>query len=193
MESGFQCPESRARIGGMVPAVALLAAQFVSPGRNEVAWYASPHFDSRPVGVVVDTIVLHHTAGTSLAGTVTWFADPGSRVSAHFTVGRDGSIIQHVSTFQRAWHAGASLDAFGRPGVNGFSIGIEIDHPGTSGTPYTVEQVEAVAHLVAAMMYRFPIRQITSHMCVATPVGRKIDPIEYPWHTLSRFGLEIVP
>jgi N-acetyl-anhydromuramyl-L-alanine amidase AmpD len=167
--------------------------QFVAPGRNEIAWYQSPHFDARPEGAVVDTIVLHHTAGGSLAGTVAWFADPESRVSAHFTVGRDGSIVQHVSTFQRAWHAGASRDPFGRASVNGFSVGIEIDHPGVSGVPYPVEQVEAVAHLVFAMLRRFPIRLITSHMCVATPVGRKPDPVEYPWHTLERFGVEIVP
>jgi N-acetylmuramoyl-L-alanine amidase/AmpD protein len=177
----------------MLVAAPVFLQQFVPPGRNEVAWAASPHFDARPDGAVVDTIVLHHTAGTSLAGTVAWFSSPESEVSAHFTVGRDGSIVQHVSTYQRAWHAGASRDALGRTGVNAFSVGIEIDHPGTAGTPYTPEQVEAVAHLVAAMTVRFPIRQITSHMGIATPAGRKIDPIEYPWHTLHRFGVEIVP
>ncbi len=167
--------------------------QFVAPGRNEVAWYQSPHFDLRPVGAVVDTIVLHHTAGSTLEGTVRWFAMPESQVSAHFTVGRDGSIVQHVSTYQRAWHAGASLDFFGRSSVNGFSVGIEIDHPGVSGVPYTPEQVEAVEHLVSVLVRRFPIKVITSHMFIAVPVGRKPDPIEYPWHTLFRFGVEIVP
>ena len=167
--------------------------QFVAPGRNEVAWYQSPHFDLRPAGAVVDTIVLHHTAGSSLEGTVRWFAMPESQVSAHFTVGRDGSIVQHVSTYQRAWHAGVSVDQFGRRSVNGFSVGIEIDHPGVSGVPYPPEQVEAVEHLVSVLVRRFPIKVITSHMFIAVPVGRKIDPIEYPWHTLFRFGIEIVP
>jgi N-acetylmuramoyl-L-alanine amidase len=174
--------------------VCLLAGcQFVSPGRNEVAWVQSPNFDSRPDGAVVDTIVLHHTAGQSLAGTVSWFANRESGVSAHFTVGRDGSIVQHVSTYQRAWHAGVSTDVFGRPSVNGFSVGIEIDHPGTAGTPYSQEQVEAVEHIVSVLVRRFPIKVITSHMFIATPIGRKIDPIEYPWHTLHRYGIEIVP
>jgi N-acetyl-anhydromuramyl-L-alanine amidase AmpD len=176
-----------------VPLVSIGLQAFVAPGRNEVAWNQSPNCDLRPTEAVVDTIVLHHTAGQSLGGTVAWFASPESQVSAHFTVGRDGSIVQHVSTYQRAWHAGASVDVLGRSSVNGFSVGIEIDHPGVSGMPYSVEQVEAVEHLVSVLVRRFPIKVITSHMFIAVPVGRKIDPIEYPWHTLFRFGVEIVP
>ena len=167
--------------------------QFVAPGRNHVAWWQSPNFDDRPAGAVVDTIVLHHTAGTSLGSTVQWFADPSSRVSAHFTVGKDGSIVQNVSTYERAWHAGASADSFGRSSVNGFSVGIEIDHEGLAGEPYPEAQVEAVEHLVSVLVRRFPIKVITSHMAIAVPAGRKPDPVDYPWRTLYRFGVEIVP
>ena len=166
---------------------------FVAPGRNNVAWWQSPHCDERPEGTVVDTIVLHHTAGKALAGTVKWFVMPESRVSAHFTVGRDGSIVQHVSTYQRAWHAGVSRDKFGRAHVNNFSVGIEIDNVGDGSEPYPAEQVLAVEHLVSVLVRRFPIRQITSHKFIAQPPGRKPDPINYPWETLERFGVEIVP
>ncbi|HXH60687.1 MAG TPA: N-acetylmuramoyl-L-alanine amidase [Fimbriimonadaceae bacterium] len=167
--------------------------QFVAPGRNKIAWVQSPNFNDRPPGAVVDTIVLHHTASTSLAGTVRWFESEQSHVSAHFTVGRDGSIVQQVSTYERAWHAGESRDVFGRTGVNDFSVGIEIEHPGTPGVPYTDAEVEAVEHLVSVLVRRFPIRLITSHMAIALPAGRKPDPIDYPWRTLYRFGVEIVP
>lgn len=166
---------------------------FEAPGRNKVAWYQSPNYRKRPEGIVIDTIVLHHTAGNSLEGTTKWFAMRQSRVSAHFTVGADGSIIQHVSTYDRAAHAGVSRGPDGRTSLNGYSVGIEIDHPGNTVTPYPDAQVEAVEHIVSVLMRRFPIKTITSHKYIALPAGRKPDPINYPWHTLHRFGVEIVP
>ena len=166
---------------------------FEAPGRNKIAWYQSPNYRPRPEGAIVDTIVLHHTAGNSLEGTTKWFTMRRSRVSAHFTVGADGSIIQHVSTYDRAAHAGTSRGSDGRPGLNDSSVGIEIDHPGDPNTPYPDAQVEAVEHLVSVLMRRFPISTITSHKYIALPAGRKPDPINYPWHTLHRFGVEIVP
>ncbi|MCH8978132.1 MAG: N-acetylmuramoyl-L-alanine amidase [Armatimonadetes bacterium] len=166
---------------------------FEAPGRNKIAWYQSPNYRARPEGVVIDTIVLHHTAGATLEGTVRWFAMRRSRVSAHFTIGMDGSIIQHVSTYDRAAHAGISRDSEGRTSLNGFSVGIEIDHPGDPFTPYPDVQVEAVEHIVSVLMRRFPIKRITSHKYIAQPLGRKPDPINYPWHTLQRFGVELVP
>src|SRR5688572_91217 len=87
---------------------------YKDPGYNNLIWVSSPHFNERPAGTVIDTIVLHHTAGSTLESCVRWFCNPESRVSAHFTVGKDGSIVQHVSTFQRAWHAGVSRDVQGR-------------------------------------------------------------------------------
>lgn len=167
--------------------------QFVPPGRNRIAWVQSPNCDQRPTSTVVDTVVLHHTAGETLESTVSWFSSSESRVSAHFTVGRDGSIVQHVSTYQRAWHAGESRDIYGREWINANSIGIEIVHNGSPTEKYTLEQSRAVEHIISVMVRRFPIRLITSHAAVARPLGRKEDPVNYPWHTLARFGVTIVP
>ncbi len=76
-------------------------------------------------GVITpEIIVLHYTAGGSLDGAVAWFQNPASSVSAHLVIGRDGSVVQCVPFNRRAWHAGASSYR-GRPGVNGFSTGIE--------------------------------------------------------------------
>lgn len=164
---------------------------FVAPGANKVVWFQSPNFGDRPEGSVVDTIVLHHTAGGSLTGTVKWFWMPESQVSAHFTVGRDGSIVQHLSTYKRAWHAGVSVDAFGRKGVNDFSVGIEIDNEGDGEHPYSEVQLLAVEHLVSVLMRRFSIRQITSHEFIAEPQGRKNDPIKFPWERMERFHVPL--
>jgi N-acetyl-anhydromuramyl-L-alanine amidase AmpD len=169
------------------------AAGYADPGRNNVAWYGSPHFNERPPGTVIDTIVLHHTANSTLRGVVSWFRNPASRVSAHFTVGKDGSIVQHVSTFVRAWHAGPSVDKFGRSDVNDFSVGIEIVNLGDGKDPWTPEQVDAVRFLVGHLArHRFPIRQIVSHEFIARPTGRKVDPKNYPWESLADLGIELV-
>lgn len=163
------------------------------PGYNKIAWSISPNFDERPADAVVDTIVLHHTASPSLESTVKWFANPESRVSAHFTIGKDGSIIQHVSTFMRAWHAGTSRDVEGRERVNGFSIGIEIVNAGDGVDKFTEEQVEVVGNLIGAMRFRYStLKYVTSHEYVAVPRGRKIDPMGFPWERLKYLGLQLV-
>lgn len=188
-------PANRSETSRTIPIVLSLHfhQQFIPPGQNQIVWAQSPNCDPRPAGSLVDTIVLHHTAGETLESTVAWFSSSESRVSAHFTVGRDGSIVQHVSTYQRAWHAGDSIDIYGREWINANSVGIEIVHSGTPTDGYTVHQTDAVEHLVSVMVRRFPIRLITSHAAVARPLGRKNDPVNYPWHTLSRFGVTLVP
>jgi N-acetyl-anhydromuramyl-L-alanine amidase AmpD len=162
---------------------------FEAPGRNKIVWDQTPHFDRRPEGTVVDTIVLHHTAIDSLISTVRWFRAPEARVSAHFTIGKDGSIVQHLSTYYRGWHAGVSKDAAGRTGVNAFSVGIEIVNKGDGVDPYTEDQLLAVEHVTSVLMRRFPIKQIVSHEFIATPPGRKSDPRDFPWDRLKRFGV----
>ena len=153
--------------------------------------FESPNFGDRPEGAVIDTIVLHHTASSGLDGVIKWFQMPESQVSAHFTVGKDGTIVQHVSTYKRAWHAGKSIDQYGRENLNDFSVGIEMVNKGDGSEPWTKEQVEAVQHLVASMVRRFPIRQIVSHERIAVPAGRKNDPLGFPWESMRRFGVSL--
>lgn len=76
-----------------------------------------------------DTLVVHYTAGTSLAGAVQTLKSPSSEASAHFVVDRDGTVVQLVPLDTIAWHAGASRHLL-RTGLNKFSIGIEIVNAG---------------------------------------------------------------
>jgi len=105
--------------------------------------------------ITPEIIVLHYTAGGSLDGAVAWFQNPASSVSAHLVIGRDGSVVQCVPFNRRAWHAGASSYR-GRPGVNGFSIGIELVNWGIlqsvgdtlqtwTGSPIKLEDAEYAA------------------------------------------------
>src|SRR5688572_17241111 len=133
---------------------------WVEPGYLKIIWVDWPNFDMRVTGTVVDTIVVHHTANDSLEGTTKWFNTPDSKVSAHFTIGKDGSIVQHVSTFKRAWHAGASKDVEGRESVNHFSVGIELVNIGNGKHPYPEAQTNALYFLIDFLKVRFPLKYI---------------------------------
>jgi N-acetylmuramoyl-L-alanine amidase len=79
-------------------------------------------------------IVVHFTADRLVPNdSVNWFAQKKSKVSAHIVLGRNQSdpnfITQMVEFDQKAWHCDPSLWR-GKKGVNGFSIGIEVDNPG---------------------------------------------------------------
>ena len=83
-----------------------MPAPWHNPGYNKILWIQSPNCGVRPPNTVVDTVVVHSTVNPTLENTTDWFQNPQAQVSSHFTIGKDGSIIQNVSTFNRAWHAG---------------------------------------------------------------------------------------
>jgi N-acetylmuramoyl-L-alanine amidase len=161
------------------------------PGYLNIWWIQSPNFNKRPEGSQVDTIVVHSTVIESLERTTVAFQRPESQVSAHFTIGRDGSIVQNVSTFDRAWHAGVGKDAAGRENPNHYSIGIELVNLNDGKQEYPDAQIQALCGIIAQMKRRFPITQIVSHEFIAQPPGRKSDPKNFPWERLKYFGLPI--
>lgn len=166
---------------------------WVDPGFAKLIWVQSPNYNRRPDNAVVDTIVLHSTVIPTLEATTRAFFSKESQVSSHFTIGKDGSIVQNVSTFARAWHAGVSKDKFGRENLNNFSIGIELVNLNDGQDTYPEPQIQALRDLVLALKRRFPeIRTITSHEYVAQPHGRKSDPKGFPWRELEGLGFELV-
>ena len=74
-------------------------------------------------------LVIHYTAGSSAGSSIDWLCQPRAQASAHLVVARDGQVTQLVAFNRKAWHAGTS-QWDGRRGVNGFSIGIELDNAG---------------------------------------------------------------
>lgn len=82
-------------------------------------------------GEITPTIViLHDTAGRLTPGnSAAYLANNNAKISVHFVIERDGTIVQQVQTNRRANHAGQS-SYHGRKDCNDFSIGIEIVNPG---------------------------------------------------------------
>jgi len=93
---------------------------------STIPYIASPHFG----GVITPRfLIVHYTGGSSAAGTIGWFRDPQSKVSAHLVIARDGTVTQMVPFNHEAWHAGQSR--WGHfSGLNRHSIGIELDNAG---------------------------------------------------------------
>ena len=84
-------------------------------------------------------IIIHYTAGTTLAGAVSWLCNRDARASAHLVIDTDGKVEQLVDFDTIAWHAGRSeYSTPGRiyKGLNKHSIGIELVNPG----PLDVDQ-----------------------------------------------------
>lgn len=93
---------------------------------NPVPYVESPN---RGGALAPEYLVMHYTAGGSAEGAISWLCNPAAKASAHLVIGRDGQITQLVPFNRIAWHAGQSQWA-GRSGLNGFSIGIELDNAG---------------------------------------------------------------
>lgn len=82
-------------------------------------------------GVITpEIVILHDTAGRLEKGnSARYLRDNDAKVSVHFVLERDGTIVQQVPANRQANHAGES-SYNGRKGCNAFSIGIEIVNPG---------------------------------------------------------------
>lgn len=100
-------------------------------------------------------------------------------VSAHFFIRRDGELIQFVSSNQRAWHAGESM-CLGRPKVNDFSLGIELEGLDTDPDGFTHAQYHCLRELIQALRTAYPqiaATNLFAHSDIAP--GRKPDPGPY--------------
>jgi N-acetyl-anhydromuramoyl-L-alanine amidase len=165
-----------------------------SPALWQAGWYGfarklvSPNFGARPLGAVIDLVVVHSISlppgrygGDEVqrlfSNPLDWNAHPyfksieGLAVSAHFYIRRNGDLWQFVSCDQRAWHAGASHYR-GRDECNDDSVGIELE--GVEGGQFERAQYEALSGLCAAIAQQYPIEHIAGHEHIAP--GRKSDP-----------------
>ncbi len=157
----------------------------------------SPNHDERPPDTEISLVVLHSISlppgeygGEAIEHLFTNCLDPDAhpyfreicelKVSAHFLVRRDGSVIQFVPVERRAWHAGVSSWR-GRERCNDFSVGIELE--GTDDAPFEPAQYVALVSLIRRLQNTLPIRDIAAHSEVAP--GRKTDPgAHFDWTRL---------
>lgn len=98
----------------------------VKPDGTPYPFRASPNVGGK---LEAKYLVIHFTAGSSAQESIDWLCNSRAKASAHVVIGRDGKITQLVPFNKVAWHAGASRWE-GIDGLNGHSIGIELDNAG---------------------------------------------------------------
>ena len=148
----------------------------------------SPNRDHRPPDSEITLIVIHNISlppqqygGDGVIRLFTNQLDPEAhpyyaeihqlKVSSHFLIRRDGTLLQFVPCQQRAWHAGKS-NWQGRENCNDFSIGIELE--GSDFDAFEATKYVMLNRLLAALQQAYPIAAITGHSDIAP--GRKTDP-----------------
>ena len=159
--------------------------------------FSSPHCDERPEGERISLLVIHNIAlppgeygGPWIDDLFMGRLDPTAhpyfeeiaalRVSSHYLIRRDGSLVQYVPTDKRAWHAGVSSWK-GRERCNDFSIGIELE--GSDDVPFSEPQYQTLIALARELFERYGTLDVAGHSDIAP--GRKTDP--GPWFQWERF------
>jgi N-acetylmuramoyl-L-alanine amidase len=145
-------------------------------------WVGTTNFNLRKPNFVV----IHHTAQMSCRQTLETFTMPGTEVSAHYVICKDGTIHHMLNDYLRAWHGGA-----GKWGnvtdLNSSSIGIELDNNGFE--PFPEAQLMSLLGLLDTLkrQYSIPAANFIGHADIA-PTRKKDPNIYFPWKRLSESG-----
>jgi N-acetylmuramoyl-L-alanine amidase len=155
----------------------------------------SPNHEQRGEPLRIDMLVLHYTGMATAEAALERLCDPAARVSAHYVVDEDGTVLRLVSETRRAFHAGRSCWV-GETDLNFVSIGVEIVNPGHEWgyRPFPEPQMAAVEQLCRDLLARYPIppHRVVGHSDIAP--DRKTDPGElFDWPRLARAGIGIWP
>jgi hypothetical protein len=138
----------------------------------------SPNWSER-VPATIDLVVIHSCEG-NYPGSISWFAQPKSQVSAHLVLNDDGSeCTQMVPLRKKAWHVCS---------FNSRSIGVEMS--GFSAKGFAPSELNADANIVAWLLKRFNIPcqdalggkrpGFTSHYALGAAGGGHVDPTRDP-------------
>jgi N-acetylmuramoyl-L-alanine amidase len=159
----------------------------------EIVERRSPNCGPRPDGIAIDTLVIHYTGMIDAESALARLCDPEAKVSAHYTIGEDGTVWRHVAEDARAWHAGVSSWR-GEENLNDRSIGIELVNPGHEWgyRPFPEAQMRSLIALATGILARHPIppQRVVGHSDIA-PL-RKTDPGEkFDWRQLAAAGISV--
>jgi N-acetylmuramoyl-L-alanine amidase len=141
----------------------------------------------RPRGVLVNTIVVHATAGGNVEGAISTLKERG--LSYHYIISPKGEITKLAPTTGEAWHAGVSVGPQG-PSVNRYSIGIALVNMNDGKDPYEAPQMAALEWLIQELRPAMDaFTYLTTHAAISYP--RKNDPYKLDLRPLAaKVGLK---
>ena len=167
-----------------------------------VSTYPAPgkfKYKDRPQGTVVDTVVMHSTAGSGINGVLSTLQQRG--LAYHYIIDRDGKVYKLAPASKMTSHAGSSYgpheqekgvstaqypnNAVNRTlhrvgnfkagcSVNSYTIGISFNNLNDGKEKITKKQMESARALVIDLQAQFGLKWVTAHFAVSP--GRKSDP-----------------
>ena len=140
-------------------------------------------------------VVLHIAAG-NLEGVYQWFNNPASKVSAHFCVGKDGTIDQYVSVNDTAyanglaWQNGEWQNALGKkvtptwqdiiPQINPNRYTVSIEHEGFPQDTWTPAMHAANNRLLVWLAEQFELALVPQHSLIGHGEINPLDKANCP-------------
>ena len=149
------------------------------PNRARFLAAHSSNMSSRSGGTsAIERIVLHTTQG-SYNGSISWFRNSSSNVSAHYVLRRsDGEVTQMVEDGDKAWHACQN---------NNDTIGIEHEGSAYSPSQWTPALLDSSARLSAWLVTEYGIPIDRDHIVGHSEIqpsscsGRDDPGVYFPW------------
>tara|TARA_B100000963_G_scaffold144100_1_gene125568 strand:+ start:22922 stop:23650 length:729 start_codon:yes stop_codon:yes gene_type:complete len=138
-------------------------------------------------------LVFHYTGMKNEKSALKRLTDRNSKVSSHYFIKKNGSIINLVPDRYVSWHAGISFWKNLKK-LNKYSIGIEIHNPGHQHgyKAFNKNQITAIKYLSLklAKKYNLKKKHYLAHSDIAP--DRKKDPGEkFPWKLLSKYKIGV--
>ena len=136
-------------------------------------------------------VVFHYTGMKTEKSALKRLSDNNSKVSCHYFIKKNGSIINLVPDLYISWHAGISHWKKLKK-LNKFSIGIEIHNPGHQFRykSFNKKQINSIKYLSLKLAKKYNLKRdhYLGHSDIAP--DRKKDPGEkFPWEFLSNYHI----
>tara|TARA_X000000950_G_scaffold238541_1_gene290632 strand:- start:47 stop:775 length:729 start_codon:yes stop_codon:yes gene_type:complete len=152
----------------------------------------SPNFDviKRPKKKI-KFIIIHYTGMSNELSALNRLCDIKAKVSAHYFIKKNGSVLNLVPPLYEAWHAGKSSWR-SLKSLNKYSLGIEIQNSGHNNKyeNFSQKQITSTKKLLKYLIkkYKINLKNVLGHSDVAP--DRKKDPGEkFPWKELAKSKL----
>ena len=136
-------------------------------------------------------IIIHYTGMTKELSAINKLCNFKSKVSAHFFIKKNGSVLNLVPPLYEAWHAGkSSWKNF--KSLNRYSIGIEIQNSGHDNIyeNFSQKQIISIKKLLIYLIRKYNVnpKNVLGHSDISPE--RKKDPGEkFPWKELAKSRL----
>ena len=152
----------------------------------------SPNFNTiKRLKKNIRFIIIHYTGMQNELSALDRLCDIKAKVSAHYFIKKNGSILNLIPPIYEAWHAGKSSWK-GLKSLNKYSIGIELQNSGHDHKyeKFSQKQIISTKKLLRYLInkYKVNLKNILGHSDIAP--DRKKDPGEkFPWKDLAKSKL----